>query len=82
MYCSANQLCINASSAVSKAKPDEPLAWDDLRVVLAIARGSGLAGAARTLRVNHSSVYRRLDALEARLQVRLFERGARCTGSP
>ena len=58
-----------------KAKPDEPLAWDDLRVVLAIARGSGLAGAARTLRVNHSSVYRRLDALEARLQVRLFERG-------
>jgi len=57
------------------AKTDEPLNWDDLRVVLAIARGGGLAGAARSLRVNHSSVYRRLDALEARLQVRLFERG-------
>lgn len=48
--------------------------WDDLRFVLAISRASGLYPAARTLGVNPSSVYRRLDALEARLGVRLFER--------
>lgn len=48
--------------------------WDDLRYVLAIARGGGLGAAARALRVNPSSVYRRLATLEARLAVRLFER--------
>lgn len=48
--------------------------WDDLRVLLAIARGGGLVVAARSLGVNHSSVYRRLDALESRLSVQLFDR--------
>lgn len=48
--------------------------WDDLRYVLAISRGGGLAPAARQLGVNSSSVYRRLEALEAQLDVRLFER--------
>lgn len=48
--------------------------WDDLRYVLAITRGNGLAGAARLLGVNSSSVYRRLDIIERRLEVRLFER--------
>jgi DNA-binding transcriptional LysR family regulator len=52
----------------------EPFDWDDLRLLLAIARGGGLVAAARSLGINHSSVYRRLDALEARLAVRLFER--------
>lgn len=49
--------------------------WDDLRYVLAIARGGSLGGAARALRVNPSSVHRRLIALERKLAVRLFERG-------
>lgn len=48
--------------------------WNDLRFVLAISRTSGLYPAARSLGMNPSSVYRRLDALEARLGVRLFER--------
>ncbi len=48
--------------------------WDDLRYVLAISRGGGLAAAARELQVNNSSVYRRLEKLEAQLEVRLFER--------
>jgi DNA-binding transcriptional LysR family regulator len=48
--------------------------WDDLRYVLAIAREGGLNAAARKLEVNPSSVYRRLEALEASLEVRLFER--------
>lgn len=48
--------------------------WDDLRFVLAISRAAGLYPAARSLGVNPSSVYRRLDALEEKLGVRLFER--------
>lgn len=48
--------------------------WDDLRYVLAVSRSGGLNGAARTLGVNPSSVYRRLEALEKQLEVRLFER--------
>ncbi|WP_193367031.1 LysR family transcriptional regulator [Pelagibius marinus] len=46
----------------------------DLRTLLAIAREGTLAGAARRLRVNHSTVFRRLGTIEARLGTRLFER--------
>ena len=49
-------------------------AWDDLRLALAIARGGNLATAAATLGVNHSTVFRRLNALESRLGSKLFER--------
>jgi DNA-binding transcriptional LysR family regulator len=50
------------------------LDWDDLRVALAVADAGSLAGAARALNVNHTTALRRLDALEARLATRLFER--------
>jgi DNA-binding transcriptional LysR family regulator len=50
------------------------LGWDDLRLVLAIGRQGGLAGAARALRVDHSTVHRRIGQLERRLGARLFER--------
>ncbi len=52
----------------------EQLDWNDLRYFLAIARAGTLAGAAQTLGVNHSTVFRRLNAFEDRLGVRLFER--------
>lgn len=48
--------------------------WNDLRLVLAIARNGSLTGAAKELAVNHSTAFRRLGALEAALAVRLFER--------
>ena len=48
--------------------------WNDLRTFLAIAESGTLAGAARKLRQNHSTVFRRLNALEEDLGVRLFER--------
>lgn len=48
--------------------------WDDLRYVLAISRSAGLNPAAKALGVNASSVYRRLEAMEERMGVRLFER--------
>jgi DNA-binding transcriptional LysR family regulator len=40
------------------------LDWDDLRYFLAAARAGSLAGAARSLRVEHSTVGRRLTHLE------------------
>ena len=50
------------------------LDWSDLRYALAVGSTGGLAPAARQLGVNHTTVLRRLDALEARLGARLFER--------
>jgi DNA-binding transcriptional LysR family regulator len=50
------------------------LEWDDLRYVLAVASAGSLAGAARSLGVNHTTVLRRIDAFEKRLGLRLFER--------
>jgi DNA-binding transcriptional LysR family regulator len=48
--------------------------WDDLRLVLAVTKQGTLSGAARSLGVTHSTVFRRLGAIEADLGVRLFER--------
>jgi DNA-binding transcriptional LysR family regulator len=53
------------------------LDWDDLRHALAIGAAGSLAGAARKLGVNHTTVLRRLDALEAQLGSRLFDRQRR-----
>ncbi|MED5620712.1 LysR family transcriptional regulator [Ideonella sp. BN130291] len=50
------------------------LDWSDLRYALAVGTAGSLAGAARKLGVNHTTVLRRLDALEAHLGARLFER--------
>jgi DNA-binding transcriptional LysR family regulator len=47
---------------------------EDLRLVGAIAEEGTLTGAARRLRVDHSTAFRRLGTLEKRLGVRLFER--------
>ncbi len=51
-----------------------PLDWNDLRYLLAVARGGTLAGAAKGLGVDDSTVSRRVARLEARLEARLFER--------
>lgn len=51
-----------------------PIDWDDLRYALAVADAGSLVGAARSLGVQHSTVLRRLDALERRLGTRLFDR--------
>jgi len=49
----------------------------DLPLILALVRKRTLAGAAEQLDVDLSTVFRRLNALEARLRVRLFDRSAR-----
>lgn len=48
--------------------------WEDFRLIGAIAREGGLSGAARRLDLNHSTVFRRLGAIEAALGTTLFER--------
>ncbi|HSI41575.1 MAG TPA: LysR family transcriptional regulator [Xanthobacteraceae bacterium] len=50
------------------------IAWDDFRLIRAIAEARSLAGAADALGVNHSTIFRRLGTLEASLGTRLFER--------
>jgi DNA-binding transcriptional LysR family regulator len=52
----------------------QPLSWDEFRLVKAIADTRTLAGAAETLGLNHSTVFRRLNAVEDQLGSRLFER--------
>jgi DNA-binding transcriptional LysR family regulator len=49
-------------------------AWDDLRFVLAIGRSGNLTAAAAALAVNHSTMFRRLDAIESAIGAKLFER--------
>jgi len=53
--------------------------WDDVRIFLAVARSNQLLAAARLLGVNHTTVARRLSALERHLNTRLVTR--RTTGT-
>jgi len=48
--------------------------WDDLRFFLALCEAGTLSGAARATGVEHTTVARRIDALETALAARLFDR--------
>jgi len=48
--------------------------WEDVRHFLAVAQSGTLSGAARSLKVDHATVSRRLAALEAALDVPLVDR--------
>ncbi len=48
--------------------------WDHLRYFLALNKAGSLSGAARAMGVEHTTVARRIDTLEAALSLRLFER--------
>lgn len=48
--------------------------WDDIRIFLAIYQSGTLRGAGRVLGVDETTVGRRLTALEARLEAKLFLR--------
>ena len=50
--------------------------WTDLHYFLVVAHTGAISRAARELKVNHSTILRRLDALERSLGVRLFDRQA------
>ena len=53
------------------------LAWDDLRVVLEVARQGSIYAAAKILKVDHSTVTRRVAQVELILEQRLFDRSNR-----
>src|ERR1700751_3803651 len=61
-----------------KAHPAVPdctmIDWDDVRYFLAVARGGSVRAAAAHLRVNHSTVLRRVAQLEERLGAHMFEK--------
>ena len=56
------------------ADPFKQLVWDDLRLIKAIADRKSLPAAAKDLGINHSTVFRRLNQIEAMLDRSLFER--------
>jgi DNA-binding transcriptional LysR family regulator len=48
--------------------------WDDLRIFLAVARSGSIAGGAKQLDLQHSTVSRRMRKFERDLGVRLFDK--------
>jgi DNA-binding transcriptional LysR family regulator len=51
--------------------------WDEIRTAYQVARMGTVSGAAEVLGVHHATVIRHIDALEARLGAKLFQRHAR-----
>lgn len=62
-------LCADAQSAM-----DTHPEWNDLKVFLAVARLGTISDAGEKLGIEHSTVSRRIDRLEATLRVVLFDR--------
>ncbi|NJO38165.1 MAG: LysR family transcriptional regulator [Rhizobiales bacterium] len=56
------------------ADASKQLVWDDFRLIRAIAEQGSLPAAAAEIGVNHSTVFRRLNQIEATLGRSLFER--------
>ncbi len=52
----------------------DPAKWDDLRVFLEVARQGSVHAAAKRLKLDHSTVCRRIDKLESILSVKLLDR--------
>jgi uncharacterized protein (TIGR00369 family) len=50
------------------------LSWDDFRIVKAIADRGSLTEAAKALRINQSTVFRKLGQIEHRIGARIFKR--------
>ncbi len=51
--------------------------WDEIRTAYHVARAGTVSGAAAEMGVHHATVIRHVDALEARLGTKLFQRHAR-----
>jgi len=62
------------STAGMQTRQIDDLEWSDLAVILAVCRAGTLSGAARLLGNNHSTVFRRINAIERKTGVRFFER--------
>lgn len=58
------------------------MSWDEIQTIEALVRTGSVEAAGRELSLRHSSVSRRIAALEARYAVALFVRGARLVPTP
>jgi len=68
-------ICKSAmQTAIHNDKREALMDWNVLKVFLSIAHCGSLAGAAIDLKVNHSTVFRRLKAFEDDIQGKVFER--------
>lgn len=65
---------MSRSPMTSASGRTRDLEWNDVAVLLAICRAGSLGGAARTMGLTHSTVFRRLNAIEEKSGVRFFER--------
>src|SRR2546423_13689931 len=63
-----------ANAAPTLCEDARMLDWNGVRFFLTIHRAKTLAGAARVLKVEHTTVGRRLAAMEASLRAKLFVR--------
>ncbi len=72
---SAAPLPAPVATSPALVQPRPTLAWDDLRLILAIAEQATLSRAAVALGISHPTLSRRLRDIEARLGCRLVERG-------
>src|SRR5919112_3603219 len=68
------EACVNAKVAHAPGVEMSRFDWDDLRFFLAVARAGRLTVAARRLGADHTTVSRRISALESALRAKLFER--------
>ncbi len=50
------------------------LEWDDLKLVLAVARARSITQAAKQIGIHHSTLFRRMADIESQLGIKLFER--------
>lgn len=62
------------ADAAGLSLPRPQLAWTDFHTVLTVARHGSVAKACTVLRMTHSTLLRKLDAIESRLKTRLFDR--------
>lgn len=62
------------ASLASQSLPRPQLAWTDFHTVLAVARHGSVAKACTALNMTHSTLLRKLEAIESRLKTRLFDR--------
>ncbi|MEM8794007.1 MAG: LysR family transcriptional regulator [Pseudomonadota bacterium] len=60
-----------------RSRKDQNLDWADIPYLLSVCEAGSLSGAAKAMGVNHSTVFRRVESVEAKLGVRLFERLSR-----
>lgn len=67
---------VKVGSGKSALRRDAPVDWGDFQVFTAVCEAGSVSRAAARLGINHSTVLRRVQALEAALGLALFDRGS------